>query len=634
MSSINIDVADFQFPTDEINHQGEQIGTQLDTGSLDVEIKSQNETTEIISSNRATLLKIKTEGLHVRENSTKQLRFAEDVNEDSKSKITNENSPGHSSPQTLIEVVEEYVAAQGMPFTYTLKSQKSRFVCTETVLRTKSGKLQQVAGYNVVEELGRGAFGTVHKVEKFQDGVFVPYAMKVFTDNKIAKGLRKSPCCKAPDDNHDLVLREIAIMKKLNHPHLIHLEEVIEETAATSTLYIIMEYADEGPIMHIRKKTDPTQSPIFYTPLTETGVFGEAQASRLFRELLSGMAYLHLNNIAHRDLKPDNVMLTDKISVKIVDFGVSRCFDQDRDNSSVRSYRRGLVQDTQGTWPFWAPEMCEDNDYHNENYDGDDDNQRQHEDQDDHDNGDTYSAYKADVWAAGVVLWTMLFGTLPFYGTTPDDIFQRICGPPPEPPNRKSPEVITMLSKMLTRDPASRPNFIQCETMSWIQQHSNQEIERAYQAQSVRVDASDLNIQEAVTNANIVSFSELFKKKLRSKVAEIKITVQERNTRRVSSKSVSQDNKKKNFMEDKSGSSSFMLDSIASSVGDRAYDPSSQSRHSQSMEMILSLDDDDDAPSTSTRKPESLRPAAAASKDDDYDYDYYYVGDGDDNGAR
>ena len=101
-------------------------------------------------------------------------------------------------------------------------------------------------------------------------------------------------------------------------------------------------------------------------------------------------------------------------TLKLADFGVSKYFGEEDKTSGS-----GYVSDTQGTWPFWSPEMCDDS------FDG------------------GYSAYAADVWAAGVCLWVFVFGTLPFWGPTPDSIFNSIFRDPlPEIPSRKSPQLL------------------------------------------------------------------------------------------------------------------------------------------------------------------------------------------------
>merc|ERR1719487_566362 len=215
-------------------------------------------------------------------------------------------------------------------------------------------------------------------------------------------------------------------MKKLAHPNLVRLAEVIEETEAPYSLYLIMDYVDGGQVMSLKPGLPEGADPEFIAPSTGS-VYGEAQASRLFRQVLSAMKYLHANQIAHRDLKPDNILISLDGQIKITDFGVSNDFA----NETRLSRKGGFVTDTKGTWPYWAPEMCDD-DMHK------------------------YNAFVADVWAAGVCLYVFVFGKLPFWGLSCDDIFEKILKlqtQPLEYPSRRSPEFVEMLDGMLVANP-------------------------------------------------------------------------------------------------------------------------------------------------------------------------------------
>jgi serine/threonine protein kinase len=169
--------------------------------------------------------------------------------------------------------------------------------------------------------------------------------------------------------------------------------------------------------------------------------------------------------------------------IKVVDFGVSQDFGGESGGSS------GFVRDTKGSWPFWAPEMI---DNHSAN---------------------AYSAYSADVWAAGVCLWIFVFGSLPFWAPgpshLPDPIFDEILAckdSPPSFPSRKSPELCELLLSIFTVSPEERPTFQDLLRFDWIQQHTAEDIEkRLNEISSVSVDCSELllDAKTAVTPGEV-----------------------------------------------------------------------------------------------------------------------------------
>ena len=108
-----------------------------------------------------------------------------------------------------------------------------------------------------------------------------------------------------------------------------------------------------------------------------------------------------------------------------------------------------------GTWNFWSPEMCS----------SDECNTTQ-----------LFDPFKTDVWAVGVVMWIMLFGDLPFYGSQPPDIFDKISkfdfnsttGDSMLPNSNISNSLKDLLYKLLSRDPAGRPSFEDYIDSKWI----------------------------------------------------------------------------------------------------------------------------------------------------------------------
>jgi hypothetical protein len=193
--------------------------------------------------------------------------------------------------------------------------------------------------------------------------------------------------------------------------------------------------------------------------------------------------------------------------VKLTDFGVSKDFA----DATTLSSKNGFVGDTQGTWPFWSPEMCDD--------------------EDDEDENRKYSALAADVWAAGVVLYILLFGKLPFWSDDMVILFKKISAMKtaghleyPQDEAAKAPSAaIELLEAMLTGDPAKRPSFEECVRYEWIQQHSDADIERDLMEASSQVvsRAPGDDIGTAVTPGEALFISSAVKKKLSSAVSKL-----------------------------------------------------------------------------------------------------------------
>jgi serine/threonine protein kinase len=195
-------------------------------------------------------------------------------------------------------------------------------------------------------------------------------------------------------------------MKKLVHPHLVSLYEVIDD-ASQDALYLVLEYVPGGQIMEF----DAEERRYFSRAHAgRGGVLGEVEAARVLGDILAGLVYLHVHHIAHRDLKPENVLVGRGGRCKIADFGVSHYFDEEAArvlaltnappavgegggeggkeekqlHQLYRSTSRGLLNKSDGTWSFWAPEMCRQ---------GGGEGGRE---------GGSFSGYSCDMWATGV----------------------------------------------------------------------------------------------------------------------------------------------------------------------------------------------------------------------------------------
>ncbi len=100
------------------------------------------------------------------------------------------------------------------------------------------------------------------------------------------------------------VKREIKILKFINHPNIIKLYEVLD---TTNDIFVIMEIASKGELYDFIQNNEIT----------------EEQAKFYFRQIISGVEYVHQNLISHRDLKPENILIDSNNLIKIGDFGLS-----------------------------------------------------------------------------------------------------------------------------------------------------------------------------------------------------------------------------------------------------------------------------------------------------------------------
>jgi hypothetical protein len=172
--------------------------------------------------------------------------------------------------------------------------------------RSAYGTLQKVNDYRVLAELAKGSFGTVYLVE---DDRRRRYAMKAFPFAKAKKSFARGRMPgKQSNDEIDLIRREIALMKRLVHPYIVRLYEVVEERIYPHSIYMILEYINGGPIMILKQASSSTPTPglvrdpsvssvasdfsaTVSPPQWESsltgGVLGEALASKLFRSASS-----------------------------------------------------------------------------------------------------------------------------------------------------------------------------------------------------------------------------------------------------------------------------------------------------------------------------------------------------------
>ena len=150
---------------------------------------------------------------------------------------------------------------------------------------------RKIGGFVVGETIGQGSFA------KVKVGVHESTKQRVALKFVSRKRIQL-------DANFELkIKREVRILRLLNHPHIMRLYDVI---TTKTEIVLVTEYCGGGELFDFQKE----------------GRVSEAQARTFFQQLISGVDYCHSFNIAHRDLKPDNLLLDDRRrNIKIADFG-------------------------------------------------------------------------------------------------------------------------------------------------------------------------------------------------------------------------------------------------------------------------------------------------------------------------
>lgn len=291
--------------------------------------------------------------------------------------------------------------------------------------------------------LGRGSYGLVKKVYNTQDNQF--YAMKIISKDLLSRG-RAFGRQKSEGDAFDSVKREIAIMKKLDHPNIVHLMEVLCDE---DNLYLIMEYAEGGPVMSVDLDDGEVEVSEGKWNIV-TPALPLCLARKYFRDVLSGLEYLHHQSVIHRDIKPENLLVGKDGRCMISDFGVSTLCEGDE----------CLIASTAGTGVFMSPEMVQSG---SKNM--------------------GFGGAQTDVWSLGVTLYYFVYGRLPWYARSVPEIYRMIVHDPLEFPadNTKEggqfahvpPALKQLLRGMLDKNPKTRLTIAQINKCSWVSEEGS-----------------------------------------------------------------------------------------------------------------------------------------------------------------
>ncbi|KAJ8361546.1 hypothetical protein SKAU_G00180710 [Synaphobranchus kaupii] len=321
-------------------------------------------------------------------------------------------------------------------------------------IASASDEHPHVGNYRLLKTIGKGNFAKVKLARHVLTGREV--AVKIIDKTQLnPTSLQK-------------LFREVRIMKILNHPNIVKLFEVIE---TEKTLYLVMSTPAEVSVTRERRESprlpataslrSPTcthhSAPVpecttlkraslpkvmsnladchpaeceVFDYLVAHGRMKEKEARAKFRQIVSAVQYCHQKQIVHRDLKAENLLLDADMNIKIADFGFSN------------EFTIGSKLDTFcGSPPYAAPELFQ---------------------------GKKYDGPEVDVWSLGVILYTLVSGSLPFDGQNLKELRERVLRGKYRIPFYMSTDCENLLKKLLVLNPVKRGSLEQIMKDRWM----------------------------------------------------------------------------------------------------------------------------------------------------------------------
>lgn len=258
--------------------------------------------------------------------------------------------------------------------------------------------MSQIGNYHIKKVIGNGSFGTVYLARHSM--LQVPVCLK--------RGERLP-------NNYNL-MREFYYLKEFrNHPNIINIYEAIY---MVDDVYLVMDYYPTGDLFEFIFTDNGGQLPV-------------ELSLKIFVQLINAVYYIHSMGCCHRDLKLENILLTEELDVRLGDFGFTREIPM----KSLSSSSTSLIKDICGTLAYMAPELVQ------RPFLG-------------------YSGFKIDIWALGVILYTLIYGEMPFDDSLTDDqlIFSIMNNQPRFLNKLEITEVDQLIQSLLNKHADKRPN--------------------------------------------------------------------------------------------------------------------------------------------------------------------------------
>ena len=296
----------------------------------------------------------------------------------------------------------------------------------------------------------------------------VKLAINTQTGEKVAiKILSES---KLPKEEKINFYREIEILKNLKHPNIIRLYSSINKE---KQLYLITEYIKGIELFQyisLKKKIE------------------ESEACLYFQQIICGLEYLHKMGIVHRDIKPENILIDHYLKeIKIIDFGLSNKYTNNSD----------LLSTLCGSPLYAAPEVLM---------------------------GNGYKPTPVDIWSAGIVLYFMLSGKLPFQGDSNEELYQKIIDAKIKNIEGVSKEANNLIKKLLNPNPRKRLTIEKIKIHPWFNLFNNNNFD-IYSNYGILTNKYvipiDVEILEEIKNKFSISTYEILNSILGNKINDI-----------------------------------------------------------------------------------------------------------------
>ncbi|KAL2325183.1 hypothetical protein Fmac_024241 [Flemingia macrophylla] len=256
--------------------------------------------------------------------------------------------------------------------------------------------------YQLTRLLGRGSFAKVYQARSLHDGATV--AVKIIDKSKTVDAAMEPR-----------IIREIHAMRRLqHHPNILRIHEVM---ATKTKIHLVVELAGGGEL---------------FSRISRRGRLPEPTARRYFQQLVSALRFCHRHGVAHRDLKPQNLLLDAEGNLKVSDFGLS---------ALPEHLKNGLLHTACGTPAYAAPEILR--------------------------RSGGYDGSKADAWSCGLILYVLLAGYLPFDDSNIPAMCKKICRRDYNFPDWISKPARFVIYKLLDPNPDTRMGLEALFCNSW-----------------------------------------------------------------------------------------------------------------------------------------------------------------------